>query len=110
MSYYANIEGHSGYVKDKRTGAVLNTNNEEIEAAKKRKADRLNKDKEIADLKNIIVKTSKLDETQVWVYIIDLPPSQMIEYGAVLPESGREKQWFMGLSNKLKKKLSALEK
>ena len=34
----------------------------------------------------------------------------MIEYGAVLPESGREKQWFMGLSNKLKKKLSALEK
>ena len=36
--------------------------------------------------------------------------SQMIEYGAVLPESGREKQWFMGLSNKLKKKLSALEK
>ena len=36
--------------------------------------------------------------------------SQMIEYGAVLPESGKEKQWFMGLSNKLKKKLSALEK
>ena len=68
------------------------------------------KDRLISDLKNIIVKTSKLDETQVWVYIIDLPPSQMIEYGAVLPESGREKQWFMGLSNKLKKKLSALEK
>ena len=35
MSYYANIEGHSGYVKDKRNGAVLNTNKEEIEAAKK---------------------------------------------------------------------------
>ena len=68
------------------------------------------KDKLISDLKNIIVKTSKLNETQVWVYIIDLPPSQMIEYGAVLPESGKEKQWFMGLSNKLKKKLSALEK
>ena len=43
-------------------------------------------------------------------YIIDLPPSQMIEYGAVLPESGKEKQWFVGLSSKLKKKLSALEK
>ena len=68
------------------------------------------KDKLISDLKNIIVKKSKLDETQVWVYIIDLPPSQMIEYGAVLPESGKEKQWFMGLSSKLKKKLSALEK
>ena len=46
----------------------------------------------------------------LWVYIIDLPPSQMIEYGAVLPESGKEKQWFMSLSSKLKKKLSALEK
>ena len=68
------------------------------------------KDRLISDLKNIIVKKSKLDETQVWVYIIDLPPSQMIEYGAVLPESGKEKQWFMSLSSKLKKKLSALEK
>ena len=68
------------------------------------------KDRLISDLKNIIVKKSKLDETQVWVYIVDLPPAQMIEYGAVLPESGKEKQWFMGLSNKLKKKLSALEK
>ena len=68
------------------------------------------KDRLISDLKNIIVKTLKLDETQVWVYIIDLPPSQMIEYGSVLPESGKEKQWFVGLSNKLKKKLSALEK
>ena len=68
------------------------------------------KDKLIADLKDVLVSNSKLDETQIWVYIIDLPPSQMIEYGSVLPESGKEKQWFVGLSNKLKKKLSALEK
>ena len=67
------------------------------------------KDKLISDLKDILVKNSKLDETQVWVYIVDLPPSQMIEYGTVLPESGKEKQWFMGLSNKLKKKLSSIE-
>jgi len=68
------------------------------------------KDKLIANLKDVLVRNSKLDETQIWVYIIDLPPSQMIEYGAVLPESGKEKQWFMGLPSKLKKKLSALEK
>ena len=68
------------------------------------------KDKLISDLKNILVKKTKLDETQVWVYIVDLPPSQMIEYGAVLPESGKELQWFKGLSNKLKKKLSQMEK
>ena len=52
------------------------------------------KDKLIVDLKEVLVKNSKLDETQVWVYISDLPPSQMIEYGAVLPESGKEKEWF----------------
>ena len=68
------------------------------------------KDKLISHLKDILVKKSKLDETQIWVYITDLPPSQMIEYGAVLPESGKEKQWFRNLSSKLKKKLSSIEK
>tara|TARA_B100001093_G_scaffold316205_1_gene301683 strand:+ start:386 stop:826 length:441 start_codon:yes stop_codon:yes gene_type:complete len=68
------------------------------------------KDKLISDLKDILVKKSKLDETQIWVYIVDLPPSQMIEYGAILPESGKEKQWFRNLSSKLKKKLSSIEK
>ena len=67
------------------------------------------KDKLISELKDVLVKNSKLDETQVWVYINDLPPSQMIEYGVVLPESGKESEWFGKLSNKLKKKLSALE-
>ena len=66
------------------------------------------KDKLISDLRDVITKNSKLDETQVWVYIIDLPPSQMIEYGAVLPESGKEKEWFSKLSKKLKIKLSKI--
>jgi phenylpyruvate tautomerase PptA (4-oxalocrotonate tautomerase family) len=68
------------------------------------------KDKLISNLKDILIKKSKLDETQVWVYIIDLPPSQMIEYGSVLPEAGQEKNWFAKLSPKLKKKLSLIEK
>ena len=68
------------------------------------------KDKLIADLKNVLIKKSKLNETQIWVYIVDLPPSQMIEYGAVLPVSGKEKEWFKNLSTELKKKLSKLEK
>ncbi len=68
------------------------------------------KDRLISDLKDILAKKSKLDETQIWVYIIDLPPSQMIEYGAVLPESGKESEWFTNLSPKLKNKLSKIEK
>ena len=68
------------------------------------------KDKLISDLKHVLVKSSKLDETQIWVYINDLPPSQMIEYGAVLPESGKESEWFTNLSPKLRKKLSEIER
>ena len=68
------------------------------------------KNKLISELKDTLIKNSKLNETQIWVYIIDLPPSQMIEYGSILPESGEEKKWFSSLSLKLRKKLSALEK
>ena len=68
------------------------------------------KDKLISNLRDTVIKNSKLDETQVWVYINDLPPSQMIEYGAVLPESGKESEWFNNLSRKLKDKLSKIER
>ena len=68
------------------------------------------KKKLISNLRDILIKKSKLDETQVWVYIVDIAPSQMIEYGAVLPESGKEKEWFSNLSTKLKNKLSKIEK
>ena len=67
------------------------------------------KKKLIIDLRNILIEKSKLDETQVWVYIVDLLPSQMIEYGSILPESGKEKEWFENLSNKLKKKLAKID-
>ena len=45
----------------------------------------------------------------MWVYIVDLLPSQMIEYGSVLPEAGGEDNWFNSLSVNLKNKLSKLE-
>tara|TARA_B100000900_G_C20581724_1_gene717820 strand:- start:611 stop:820 length:210 start_codon:yes stop_codon:yes gene_type:complete len=57
---YIKIEGHEGYVKDEHSGAVLNTNKEEIEAARKRKADRLNRDKEFVDLKNEVSDIKKM--------------------------------------------------
>ena len=57
---YVKIEGHRGFVRDKRSGAIINTNKEEIEAAKKRKADRLNKDKELSDLKDEVSDIKKM--------------------------------------------------
>ena len=67
------------------------------------------KKKLILELRNILVKKSNLDKTQVWVYIDELPASQMIEYGEILPKSGKETEWFNNLSSKLRSKLSVLD-
>ena len=67
------------------------------------------KKKLILDLKNTLIKNSKLNETQIWVYIVDLTPSQMIEYGAILPKSGGEAKWFKNLPPMLKRKLKQIE-
>tara|TARA_Y100001936_G_scaffold102682_1_gene101029 strand:- start:464 stop:904 length:441 start_codon:yes stop_codon:yes gene_type:complete len=68
------------------------------------------KNKLILGLRDVLIKKTKLDSSQIWVYMIDLNPSQMIEYGAILPKSGNEKQWFSKLPPNLKKKLLDLEK
>lgn len=67
------------------------------------------KKKLILDLRDVLIKASGLDKTNVWVYIIDLLPNQMIEYGEILPESGKEKEWYANLSPDLKEKLSRLD-
>ena len=56
---YTRVEGHWGYVKDEN-GAVLNINKEEIEAAKKRKAQRLNQQQELSELKNEVSDIKKM--------------------------------------------------
>jgi len=57
---YVKVEGHKGYIRDKSSGAILNTNKEEIEAAKKRKAERLSKDRELSDLKDEVGDIKKM--------------------------------------------------
>ncbi len=49
---YKDVEGHSNLVRDTSTGAILNINKEEISAARKRKLERRQKEKEFEDLKN----------------------------------------------------------
>ena len=63
----------------------------------------------ILELRDILIKFSGLDKSNVWVYIIDLIPGQMVEYGEILPESGKEKEWYSNLSSELKEKLSRLD-
>ena len=64
----------------------------------------------ILGLKKILIKNTNLRKDFVWVYLEDLLPDQMIEYGEVLPKSGQEKKWFNSLSPSLRKRLKKMEK
>ncbi len=64
----------------------------------------------ILGLRKILIKNTRLKKDYVWVYLEDLLPDQMIEYGEVLPKSGQEKQWFNSLTSKLRKRLKKMEK
>ena len=49
---FTKVDGHIGLVRDTRTNAILNINKDEINAARKRKLERREKEKEFKDLKN----------------------------------------------------------
>ena len=68
------------------------------------------KKKLILGLKKILIKNTNLKKDFVWVYLEDLVPNQMIEYGEVLPKSGQEKKWFNSLTPSLRKRLKKMEK
>ena len=51
-----NIEGHSGYVKNTTTGAILNINKKEIMDAKARKARRRQEEQELQNMKETVNK------------------------------------------------------
>ena len=67
------------------------------------------KNKLITGLREIVKSTTNLKKDDIWVYILDLKPSQMIEYGEILPESGNEKKWFKNLPTELKKRLNKID-
>lgn len=44
----------------------------------------------------------------VWVYLVEIPPAQMVEYGHVLPEAGEEAAWLAGLPEEDRQRLLAM--
>lgn len=44
----------------------------------------------------------------IWVYLCNLAPTDMVEYGRVLPRPGDERQWFESLPLSLRKYLESL--
>ena len=64
----------------------------------------------ILGLRKVLIKNTNLQKDFVWVYLEDLSPDQMIEYGEVLPKAGHEKKWFNSLTPSLRKRLRKMEK
>ena len=60
-------------------------------------------------LREIIEENTKLGKDNIWIYLLDLKPNQMIEYGEILPKSGGEKKWFKNLPTKLKIRLNKID-
>ena len=49
-----------------------------------------------------------VETTSVWVYLSNLEPTDMVEYGHLLPLPGQEQAWFDGLPTHLKEYLVSL--
>lgn len=59
----------------------------------------------LVELEISLQTTSKLAGHQIWAYIAEVPPGQMIEYGQILPAVGDDKVWFSTLPANIQKKL-----
>jgi phenylpyruvate tautomerase PptA (4-oxalocrotonate tautomerase family) len=60
------------------------------------------KTKMMLEMMRAIAKISGLKEESIWVYLNSLEPTDMVEYGHVLPAPGAEQEWFNGLPESLK--------
>ena len=46
---------------------------------------------------DVVCAAAATEKVRTWIYIVDLPPAQMAEYGHILPEPGTEAAWLAGL-------------
>jgi|SRR5271155_2284905 phenylpyruvate tautomerase PptA (4-oxalocrotonate tautomerase family) len=51
---------------------------------------------------------SGVEESAIWVYLCNLAPDDMVEYGRVLPLPGKEEAWFEALPPELQRYLTSL--
>jgi phenylpyruvate tautomerase PptA (4-oxalocrotonate tautomerase family) len=59
----------------------------------------------LVELEIAIQSASKLAGHQIWAYIDEIVPGQMIEYGQLLPAVGEDSVWFSRLPANIQKKL-----
>jgi phenylpyruvate tautomerase PptA (4-oxalocrotonate tautomerase family) len=62
----------------------------------------------IRNIANDVSAIANIPADEVWVYVCNLDPTDMVEYGQILPEPGKEQGWFDNLPEALRTRLLAL--
>jgi phenylpyruvate tautomerase PptA (4-oxalocrotonate tautomerase family) len=52
----------------------------------------------VKDIAAKLQTTASIGPPDIWVYIQDIPATQMVEFGRILPEPGAEDSWRAGMS------------
>ncbi len=60
------------------------------------------------NIMNDVSRISDIPAENVWINLCNLAPTDMLEYGHVLPRPGEEQQWFESLPLPLRKHLESL--
>lgn len=66
------------------------------------------KDALIARLTSDVALASQMKTNCVWIYLSEIPPNQMVEYGRVLPLHGKEAEWAASLPEAEKARLEGI--
>ena len=60
-------------------------------------------------VRDAVVAATDVDQDLVWVYVSEIPPEQMLEFGVALPPPGAEDGWIAGLPEPVRARLAALD-
>jgi phenylpyruvate tautomerase PptA (4-oxalocrotonate tautomerase family) len=55
-----------------------------------------------------IAEAADVTASHIWAYIVDLQPSQMAEFGRVLPEPGKEPSWAAALPESEQQRMESI--
>ncbi|CAM2159122.1 protein of unknown function (plasmid) [Pararobbsia alpina] len=62
----------------------------------------------LVKIRDCVMAVAQVERRYVWVYVSEIPPNQMIEYGHELPQPGQEDAWLDGLPEADRKYLLSL--
>jgi phenylpyruvate tautomerase PptA (4-oxalocrotonate tautomerase family) len=66
------------------------------------------KERLVLGLRDVVQAGAGVEKRNVWAYLVELPPSHMVEYGYMLPEPGAEKAWLSEMPAEDRQRLEAI--